>query len=130
MHHRHLRDLDDAASAPALAGDDDEETDGDRLQREPRSAVLDAMRRDLDALDPAASARHRAAPHDVRAALDALGMIARASPHAQTRDALSVFALLNERTRTEPRLVRSARFSREASSPATRFAIGVARRHP
>ena len=87
MHHRHLRDLDDAASAPALAGGDDEETDGDRLQREPRSAVLDAMRRDLDALDPAASARHRAAPHDVRAALDALGMIARASPHAQTRDA-------------------------------------------
>ena len=88
MHHRHLRDLDDAASAPALAGgDDDEETDGDRFQREPRSAVLDAMRRDLDALDPAASARHRAAPHDVRAALDALGMIARASPHAQTRDA-------------------------------------------
>ena len=85
MHHRHLRQLDEADARRAGAGFLDADLDdNDAMQTGPKSAVLDAMRRDLDALNGAraADAEHE----DARAALDALGMIASPSPFRQTRE--------------------------------------------
>lgn len=85
MHHRHLRQLDQADARRAGAGFLDADLDdNDAMQSGPKSAVLDAMRRDLDALNGAraADAEHE----DARAALDALGMIASPSPFRQTRE--------------------------------------------
>ena len=85
MHHRHIRRLDDADARRAGAGFLDADLDeNDAMQTGPKSAILDAVRRDLDALDGARPEKVEYA--DARAALDALGMIASPSPFRHTRE--------------------------------------------
>ena len=58
MHHRHIRRLDDADARRAGAGFLDADLDdNDAMQTGPKSAILDAVRRDLDA--PTAPGRRR-----------------------------------------------------------------------
>jgi translation initiation factor 1 (eIF-1/SUI1) len=102
MHHRHVRELDDnsrsandarlggTAGAAILDADDSFLDDNERMQSGARSAALETMRSNLDALnreitqsraDPAEGAEKLA--YD---SLRALGMIAEPSPFRQTRE--------------------------------------------
>jgi len=102
MHHRHVRELDDnsrsandarlggTAGAAILDADDSFLDDNERMQSGARSAALETMRSNLDALnreitqsraDPAEGAEKSA--YD---SLRALGMIAEPSPFRQTRE--------------------------------------------
>lgn len=102
MHHRHVRELDDnsrsandarlggTAGAAILDADDSFLDDNERMQSGARSAALETMRSNLDALnreitqsraDPVEGAEKSA--YD---SLRALGMIAEPSPFRQTRE--------------------------------------------
>ena len=101
MHHRHVRELDDARSAndarlgalgaAILDADDSFLDDNERMQSGARSAALETMRQNLDALnreitraDPAEGAE--GAKKSAYDSLRALGMIAEPSPFRQTRE--------------------------------------------
>ena len=104
MHHRHVRELDDNsrsandarlgefAGAAILDADDSFLDDNERMQSGARSAALETMRSNLDALnreiairaDPAEGAE--GAKKSAYESLRALGMIAEPSPFRQTRE--------------------------------------------
>jgi translation initiation factor 1 (eIF-1/SUI1) len=127
MHHRHLRQLDEADARRAGAGFLDADLDdNDDMQTGPKSTVLDAMRRDLDALNGtrATDAKHE----DARAALDALGMIASPSPFRQTREERLAESKRNAavaRARAAAEATRSTAATRSAAAD-DRYAAGGA----
>ena len=106
MHHRHVRELDDNsrsandarlgefAGAAILDADDSFLDDNERMQSGARSAALETMRSNLDALNRGEITQSRADPAEgaegakksAYESLRALGMIAEPSPFRQTRE--------------------------------------------